>query len=469
MTDCNDETNVVENPCDCGDLIFACAKVVDIYENCFLRFGDPYYSTYTECVEQEEEEVPLVSFTGPWFVACYTILASVTAAVVLWCAYNTHIPVVDAVTTMTTPDDNGNGGVGWTLTGYKRHPVGVAIHALVIFVLVGIQFLLFFLTICYYMQQEAITRWGPPVFYDEVQVLMAFEIVWMVGLPWTFAFCYPSSIRDLFLRRCALADASFVAVEAPLKQMSEGSGGSAAAAPGTAATTNREWGAFAMGAFWAPVDFCLRSLFSYPHSRAGYETVFCPVTTDAVTGKRGLYFRLRRYVYAPSTKTSNGNAEEVDDSPDNCLMSFQQGKVDVGVTLGDFLNQAHGLTLEEARDRYGLSGPNSIPIKKPTVLGCILQEFSQPFYVYQNFMVWTWAPFWYYYMAIVNTFVRVTGGIVVGVFKYLSDSVLYKLSAVEGRSMYVYVCVFVSVSLCVRVSIRFLLLRPCVWAFLEIM
>lgn len=34
--------------------------------------------------------------------------------------------------------------------------------------------LLTMLTIFYYMQQEAITRWKP-VFYDEIQVLQAFE------------------------------------------------------------------------------------------------------------------------------------------------------------------------------------------------------------------------------------------------------------------------------------------------------
>lgn len=40
-------------------------------------------------------------------------------------------------------------------------------------------------------------------------------------------------------------------------------------------------------------------------------------------------------------------------------------------------------------------------------------------------------------MAIVNSVVRVTGGIVVGIFQYMSDSVLYQLSHVDGHSVYV--------------------------------
>jgi hypothetical protein len=47
--------------------------------------------------------------------------------------------------------------------------------------------------------------------------------------------------------------------------------------------------------------------------------------------------------------------------------------------------------------------------------------------------VWTWAPYWYYYMAIVNSVVRLSGGIVVGVFQYLSDSKLHQISHVEGE------------------------------------
>jgi hypothetical protein len=52
------------------------------------------------------------------------------------------------------------------------------------------------------VQQEAITWsiFGSQQFFDEVQVLMAFEIVWMVGFVWSFFIMAPGSIHAMFLR-----------------------------------------------------------------------------------------------------------------------------------------------------------------------------------------------------------------------------------------------------------------------------
>jgi hypothetical protein len=52
------------------------------------------------------------------------------------------------------------------------------------------------------VQQEAIvwSIFGSQVFFDDVQVLMAFEIVWMVGFVWCFFLKFPGSIYHLFLR-----------------------------------------------------------------------------------------------------------------------------------------------------------------------------------------------------------------------------------------------------------------------------
>jgi cation-transporting ATPase 13A3/4/5 len=116
---------------------------------------------------------------------------------------------------------------------------------------------------------------------------------------------------------------------------------------------------------------------------------------------------------------------------------FIPGRLDIteGATIGNWLNKDtlhKGLTSNEATQRLGVVGPNILDLKKPTVLGCIIREFSKPFYLYQNFMVWTWAPYWYYYMAIVQTVVRVSGGLVVSVFQYMADMDLYRLMVVDG-------------------------------------
>ena len=44
------------------------------------------------------------------------------------------------------------------------------------------------------------------------------------------------------------------------------------------------------------------------------------------------------------------------------------------------------------------------------------------------------APFYYYYMAIVNTCIRITGGLVVAVFQYMSDKDLYQLMLMKGTA-----------------------------------
>jgi hypothetical protein len=164
-----------------------------------------------------------------------------------------------------------------------------------------------------------------------------------------------------------------------------------------------------------PFDFVLRGVFSYPYGRPGEEAVYCPITIDASTGTRSFYHRMRRYVFDDESGV------------------FIPGSMSIGTTLGEFLAQAAGISNDEVVKRTGLVGPNFISMDKPTILGSIGKEFSKPFYLYQNFMVWSWAPYWYYYMAIVNTIVRVTGGVVVAIFQYMSDLNLYGISVVEGE------------------------------------
>ena len=164
---------------------------------------------------------------------------------------------------------------------------------------------------------------------------------------------------------------------------------------------------------------------------------------DKTTGTRYIYFRFRRFVY------------------DAASNKFVPGSWDVqeGVKIGDWLDSSYlhqGLSKDEAVKRRGIVGPNVLELKKPTVIGSIYTEFSKTFYLYQTFMVWTWGkitnypdkriilhsltclhtvtsgPYWYYYMAIVNTCIRVTGGIVVGVFQYMSDKNLYQLMKMYG-------------------------------------
>jgi hypothetical protein len=386
----------IETPCPCEGLPVACAKVIDLYDTCLDMFQE-FYDANAECLDNASSEIPLFSFTEPAFIVCYVWISVVTVLVFVWCLFNQKLcPVPGSVLPLTSA--TGKSTEGWTQTGYRKHYVGSIVRLLVVLTFVGIQFLLFLLTIFYYMQQEAITRWAA-VFMDEEQVLKAFEIVWMVGFPWCFAFKYPASFSSLFLRRCQLEHATHVAVEAPTKAVE------VATTPGI--------GEQISSIMCAPFHCVLRLFFSYPYGRHGLVTTFCEIEKDSLN--RSFYHRMRRYIYDA-----------------NCG-SFVPGSMSVGLTIGDFLSQVDGLSNDEVIKRRGLAGPNIIKVNAPTLRGSIVNEFSKVFYLYQNFMVWTWAPYWYYYMAIVNTFVRLCSGIVVAVVSYTSDSVLYKLAHVEGE------------------------------------
>lgn len=226
----------------------------------------------------------------------------------------------------------------------------------------------------------------------------------MVGLFWSLALQWPDSIESLFLRRCPLAEATRVAVVAPVKKVELSN----------ATELKASFAASFVRLFWYPFDFLFRLLFSYPSLKPGFQTYYCKVDA-AENSFRSFYCQMGRYVYNASEK------------------KYIPGTMHVGTTVGDFLSKKTGLTTEQANDNYNLVGPNIIPIEKPTIYKCIVKEFSKTFYVYQNFLVWSWFPYWYYFMAIINTFLRLTGGLIGATSQYLSESVSYKLSSDEGQ------------------------------------
>ena len=226
------------------------------------------------------------------------------------------------------------------------------------------------------------------------------RVVWFVGLLWSFVYRWPLSVQSLFLRRCTLDQSSFVAVVARQKQVE--------------IIDESKFGENLIQSIVTPVNYIFSFLFSYPTVPLGYDIAYCEVAVDRVTGTSRFFHRMCRYIY---------NQEAA---------MYVIGNMNVGTTMEDFLQQSDGLTSEEATQRLHTVGRNMIPMTKPTILGNIFREFSKIFYLYQNFMVWTWAPYHYYYMAITQSIVRITGGVVVGVFQYMSDSVLYQISHVEG-------------------------------------
>lgn len=399
--DDNDDRS--DNPCLCEQLNVACAKTVDLYPVCNERFQQ-FYDNNTECVDGQIDFVELISFAGPWFLVCYIGFGGLAILVVVWCFLNQKVFPVKSSTMPLKAAKAAKQELNevWSQTGYKTTILGTTIYILVEFSFLAIQFLLLLTTLFYYMQQGAI-NW-PPVFHDEVQVLKSFQIVWMSGFLWSFAFRYPSTgTKSLFLRRCDLSEATHVAVVAPIKLCHRN--GNVQSFVGRAASM-----------IWEPIDFVCRFYFSFPYDKPGTETIFCPIATDLPTGTRSVLHRMRHYVYDEEVK------------------SFAPLALNVGRTVGDLLGQSNGLSQEEANRRRGTYGPNIIPLTKPTVLGSLYKELRKPFYLYQNFMVWTWANFFYYDMALVHTVVRLLGACFVAYYQHLSDCTAYGLSKVGGSA-----------------------------------
>jgi cation-transporting ATPase 13A2 len=154
-------------------------------------------------------------------------------------------------------------------------------------------------------------------------------------------------------------------------------------------------------------------IFSEVHlDRQKGEVSYCRVQQDH--GTRYFIFRLRRYSYDPT------------------LSMFVPGQVQVGDTLGDFMALSKGLDPTEVIIRRQVVGYNTIQVRKPFLPMNIIKEFSKPFYTYQLFLVWAWYPFNFYYMATVQAFIIISGGLTVAFFLYRNERNLYRLSHVEG-------------------------------------
>jgi hypothetical protein len=268
-----------DNPCPCPDLPVACPVVVDYYDECLSTFM-PFYDNNTACLDDHLDSTPLLSYTGPYFIVCYAWISIVTALVMGWCYYNEKLcPNQMSTSTSIAPAKmkpfRSNEKEVWGQTGYKRSLIGAAIYGLVHLTFAGIQFLLFLLTIFYYMQQGAITKW-PTIFSDATQVLEVFILVWMIGFPWTMVFqLIPTGIESLFLRRCPLSVATHVAVVTPRKEVKRGAHGARYSAIERASAL-----------LWRPMETFPRLVFSYPYNRPGEQVTFCPIQMGKKTSQR---------------------------------------------------------------------------------------------------------------------------------------------------------------------------------------
>jgi P-type E1-E2 ATPase len=91
------------------------------------------------------------------------------------------------------------------------------------------------------------------------------------------------------------------------------------------------------------------------------------------------------------------------------------------------------LSEAEAEEARSLVGENAVHLTEPTLARCVVREFSKPFYVYQTFMMWSWFNFYFWHMALIQTCVRVVGGLTVALVTYRNEANLFRLGNVSGH------------------------------------
>jgi Cation transporter/ATPase, N-terminus len=360
---CGDCTDDMESPCAYECAPVACHRIVRDFDECQNIYG-AVYKAETKCGELEEESYPKHKFNEPMFLLAYIWIITVTLAIILWCAFNQRFSPVEGSTQALAMDSADK--TAWQ-TGYRVHPVGLAIYIMTVLTFIGIQALLFFLTIDYYIIVEKVTRLGEAKFQDEEQGLKVFIITWMVSFIWCFTLKWPYSVHSLLLRRCTLDKATHVAVSVFVntKETEE-----------VFDDTYLKSVRLFFSTFFSLVNSFLRQLFSEvdPCGRSSKPNSVYHIIKVRHDGNNIPYylFMFRRY-------NLSGNV-------------FTPGKLTVGNTIGDLAKATSrsGLTAEEVRQRQFVVGYNMIEIKKPTPLGAIINEFTKPFYTYQNFMIWSW-------------------------------------------------------------------------------
>lgn len=476
------------SPCACNGWV-VCAKTIDFWPSCSEKYQD-YYDNATACAPSTS--IDLVTFREPSFIFCYSWITGISAVIVAWCFFNQVLfPVKGSTRSLDSMDPNdtsverkaafrkvshfndddsdeqdlkkgkkeetidsndgvvtavvaGNGqddqgkdvaelpsAVGkeirqdknvtaedvvfqdedvnapevWTQAGFRRSFVPFLCFMLVVITLIGIQILLGILTILYYVQQGSVTLFHM-VFQSDVQSLKAFEIAWGVGFAFALILRWPYTIYSLFLRRCPLSKATHVAIFTPFRTEADTKPEETEQIKRLREALTRSYTLFTQVMSFI---FCDMKQAKIPG-----KTEFIPVEIDQ-DGTRFFFFRYRRYNFDPERN------------------KFIPGVVTVGKTLGHFRDAVPGLSSEEVNRRRAIIGPNSLRFKRPNFFVCLFDEFCKPFYTYQCFMVWSWFPFYYYYMALVQTGVITLGALTVSYFRYRQDCTLFKLSENHGE------------------------------------
>jgi hypothetical protein len=200
----------------------------------------------------------------------------------------------------------------------------------------------------------------------------------VIGFVWTFCFKWPHSVSSLFFRRCELPRAQYVAVCARRDALDRDGSGEPSAADRAVFDHQRYIRRLRVcfSAVGKVIGAVLTGLFSDANTfglSRSVDGVFeiCRVRRDE-DGTRYFMFMFRRYILEGDR--------------------FVPGQASVGTTLEDIcggVSAKAGLSSGAVADRRRVVGPNLVDMGKPSVVGTLWRQVSQPFYTWQMFFVWT--------------------------------------------------------------------------------
>ncbi|GKY96262.1 hypothetical protein MPSEU_000585800 [Mayamaea pseudoterrestris] len=396
------------NPCTLPCASKACPATTKYQWACEQEYG-AYYDAEQTCVEQQaalSQTATSTIYTALPFTVFAAIVIVTTFSVWIWNLLQRRNKGDDTTTqilcdskTAPTADDDADEqhhsnvamqhAAAVTVTGYTSSMFGSLLYGTVLTILCAFQFFLFGFAVTSYRAKS------------QTESLVAFEVTWSIGFVYTLLFKYPTSIVSVFWRKVSLQHATTVGLTTPRQVAVAHSHRDPKYVRKLRALSAKLSVLFhaAMGCF-----------FAMPRSgKLSYLTV-----RKDVKGTRYIVHEFRRYNYNVETQV------------------FEPGDLVVVDKIGDVIDAAHGLTSLKVERRLRVVGPNAIEMATPSAWRTLSEEFHKPFYVYQLFMLWSWVPLYYFYLAAIHGLVIITGGLAVAWFKYRNESNLFKLTHVEG-------------------------------------
>ena len=358
----------------CGEDWTPCPATLDILINCQALYGEYYaamasLSGSTSCDGYDASSSSSEAPYGVYLAVVWTVwVVSVSAAWVAWQAWR-------AKKVRQLPPHNAH------QQGWCPVPVGRVLVTAVRLTRTGWLVGLVVLAWHYYAADNDAMVNFLHVPSPEA-VLRAFIVIWTMGLVWNLLVPNGAALSLLACAPTALATATIVTWNDTTRP------------PVPDGLIFPTWRARAAAV--------LRTLSERFHKPA--PTV-CHVMGQEET--RFMTHQLQRYTYQPSSKHAAGGGGcfqpavwrwHSSSHPTNDTTTSTKAD-DHTIRLRDFMRAHGGLSTAQVYSRWLAVGNNTMDLPQPNFQTALHRELAQPFYTYQWFMICSWLPLYYFYMA----------------------------------------------------------------------